>query len=307
MKKDTILSKGVITRTSGKKKPTKYSDIIEMGPDESVVYREKLFQMIFGTKTIDEKDKRIFHYLKKQQAMIAGGICTALFAGSDDFGDIDIYFRDEERCSKFYGNTLFGSPEITTKRAKTYRYNLEKIQIICDLRYMGKPAEIISKFDLRVNQCVYDIESQTFYMHKKFLEDLAAKKLTINPNANRPISTMKRVVKYVQKGYSISGPELIKLGIAINRLEINSTLDLLEQIEGVSSAMLAAKRLKFLNDKYKEDIEGFANALSNIDREDSVENKLEDYIEDKIKDTRINIALPGILIRRNPEADHVPF
>ena len=59
-----------------------------------------------------------------------------------------------------------------------------------------------------------------------------------NVDTKFPISSLYRVRKYLKRGFTLSGIEAIKLGLAIQRLEIKTHKELRRQIMGIDTLFL---------------------------------------------------------------------
>jgi len=56
--------------------------------------------------------------------------------------------------------------------------------------------------------------------------------------ASFPISSLFRLRKFLKKEYKISGCEIIKLGLSIEKLKIDTYVKLIEQLMGIDIAFL---------------------------------------------------------------------
>lgn len=83
---------------------------------------------------------------------------------------------------------------------RTYNYQDKKIQLI----YPGsnfKTGRLLNSFDLNV--CRFAMTPHHLFFSNTALSDLRDKKITLN-TISRPLSTIQRVFKYKQKGFTIS-------------------------------------------------------------------------------------------------------
>ena len=169
--------------------------------------------------------------------IVAGGFIRAYFAGEKP-SDMDLYFRNQE-CFLFFIKELQNSgwKEVAnTDRAVTFLKDGKCVQAI---RYrFGNPDEVIGMFDFTICQAsmtVYNTASLdpegidpengqgqgkiegNLWLHENFFEHLAARVLVFNPKAPMPLASLKRVIKYLKRGYSICDEGLIVLAEAINR------------------------------------------------------------------------------------------
>lgn len=236
-----ILRKPVIRRISKSKTKTFAPDNIVEFEDPSNKYRAVLLNKLFSGKSIENKrmDTKLFHYLKEKNVILAGGFLTSIFGNNDDFNDVDLFFKTEKDANAFFSKTLFKkNPVIKTQNAETFQYHDKVVQVIKRPDLNGSAKEILSRFDFTINQVAYDFATRKFYMGKEFFIDLAAKRLTYNVHAKNPISSLKRIVKYVKRGYSIDTQEILKLAIAVKNCKFETAKDIAYQLSAVSSALV---------------------------------------------------------------------
>lgn len=202
----------------------------------------------------------------KVNFMVAGGACTSVFSGQP-INDIDMFFASHKDAIKGvdiirsdgYYESKFSSPSAISWRSE----DGHKLQTID--KVFGPPKEILENFDFTVTMCAlvflpsspldmmglldekYYSDQSYFQMDENFLYHLAERLLVWNVNGKFPIATMFRVMKYKDKGYKVTGVELIKLALGINQLKIDTYADLKEQLEGIDTAMLKSLTDKFLD------------------------------------------------------------
>lgn len=75
-----------------------------------------------------------------------------------------------------------------------------KIQPICEREYFS-PIELIESFDL--TSCVSAYHEGTIFFTREFVRSAFKKQARIQ-NVSFPVATIKRIVKYAQKGYGVS-------------------------------------------------------------------------------------------------------
>jgi hypothetical protein len=79
-----------------------------------------------------------------------------------------------------------------------------------------------------INELVAD--GGTLTMHENFMEHLAGRQL-IFQGSPRPLSSLKRVVKYVARGYNIQDEELVKLAHQISSgIDFNNPAQIAAQV-----------------------------------------------------------------------------
>jgi hypothetical protein len=195
--------------------------------------------------------------LTKTNAIIAGGSITSLFSQSE-INDFDVYFRSKEDMIVFIRNAykqpgsasnfedLFilsenqivkfdGTFNITcqnqTARSITFTQNSNTIQLI-HFAYFETPNDIFDSYDFHCNMAAYDFSTGDFVLHEKFMEDVAARRLTFNEGTRYPIMSTLRIHKYIERGYTINRKELFKIGLTCSMLNLNSWESLIDQLSG---------------------------------------------------------------------------
>jgi len=150
-----------------------------------------------------------------QDCWIAGGSLRALFA-KEPIADVDIYgYNLEEK------NGL-----VMISKVGKY-YNAEnKIHIIYNgtrfdfIKIPFKNMEdCIEQFDFTV--CCCAVNQDYIVYHENFFVDLVGKNLVINqlPDA---FGTLKRLRKYIKRGYSIDNQNMFRLGVGLKYFDFNS-------------------------------------------------------------------------------------
>jgi hypothetical protein len=216
----------------------------------------------------------LLNVLKEARAIIAGGEIRAVFTDSK-ISDYDCYFRrleDLEKVQKHLDNSNTGAQCVyTSENALTYRKNGVTIQLIKRFFYEN-PERLIGDFDFTVCMGAYDIAENRLVLDEDFLKHNSQRRLVYNIKAHYPIASLVRAIKYESKyGYKIHGSEMIKIGLAINRLKIETFADLKEQIMGVDT-MLTRPILEALDNRMtaKYDLDEFMLVLDKC--LDSIEN-----------------------------------
>lgn len=188
----------------------------------------------------DLSDVKLLKTLQQARAIIAGGAIRAVFAG-ERISDYDIYFKTAggvHQVSRWLDDNEFDQFAVTPN-AESYSRNGLKIQlIIMSSLICENPVDIIKQFDYSVCMGAFDVESDAFILDPLFLEDVSRRELRYNISAKYPIASLFRLRKYLKKGYTISGLEMVKLGCAINNLQMKSYRDLRDQLQGIDTLFL---------------------------------------------------------------------
>lgn len=196
-------------------------------------------------KELDE----VVAVLRQCNAMLAGEAVTSLFT-DERVRDWDLYFRnvaDRDLAIKLF--TEKGQLTFQTDTAKTFKFGQRKkpFQIICMPELMGQPSDIFDSFDFTVCMGLFDFAADEFVLHDDFLKHLAQRKLVVHVGTRFPICSLLRVLKYQRRGFKISGVDMMKLALAVHRVELNTFKDLRRQMMGIDTAFLMA-----LTDRFKE-------------------------------------------------------
>lgn len=148
-----------------------------------------------------------FNYNKDEktrlQVMIAGGaIRDSLFG--EEFSDIDVFGLTKEDLDQFVKQNLTqqqGFKQVYfNKNLQTYKKGKVKVQII--YREYKSFSDILDEFDFTVCQFGYD--GEVVVCNPQAILDVHHKRIVINHLRNEYVfDTVRRVQKYIQKGYTI--------------------------------------------------------------------------------------------------------
>jgi len=186
--------------------------------------------------------------LRQCNAYIAGGAITALFSGQK-IRDWDIYFRTKEDCEKAI--TWFGINGVLaneTDTSKSYKLGKQEkpYQLIVLPDLFGDPADIFKCYDFTVCMGAYQFfadpalqPTEGFVFGDDFFKHIGQRRLVFHTGTMFPICSMLRVMKYIKRGFYITGMEILKIGLSVHSLKINTYADLRRQLQGIDTAFLA--------------------------------------------------------------------
>lgn len=186
--------------------------------------------------------------LRHANAYIAGGAVTSLFTGGK-IRDWDIYFRTADDCAKavtWFG--INGKLVNETDTSKSYQLGKQErpYQLIVLPDLFGGPEDIFKCYDFTVCMGAYQFFEQSadharegFVFGDDFLKHVAQRRLVFHTGTMFPICSMLRVMKYVKRGFFITGMETLKIGLSIHALKIETYADLRRQLQGIDTAFLA--------------------------------------------------------------------
>jgi hypothetical protein len=211
----------------------------------------------------DLKKAGIYELLDETGAIVAGGAIRAIFA-NEYISDIDVFFNAGSDINAFSAKILelgyksvFESPA-----AHTFSNGVFTVQAIKVI--YGNASEIINQFDYTVCMGAYDCRTNEFVLHDYFIEHIARRELYYNIDAKFPLSSIFRLKKYLKKGYTIPGTELIKLCLSMNKLEIKTYTDLKNQLMGIDTNFLSGLVSKLMEPEYSSTPYNFADFMTMV-------------------------------------------
>lgn len=234
--------------------------------------------------------KELIDIFKKYKGVLAGGTIRSLYCQKLDYkeedysevdkiSDFDIYFKEninyqdlKSELSKLgYTNTYETINAITLTDDEK---KLIPIQLIVLDFTIGQPETIINSIDFSVCAGAYDFEEEKFYLDKNFEEDNQKRKLRYNTKGRFPLAGLIRVNKYVEKKkYWISNLELLKIGLSIHNLKIDSYKDLKEQLNGIDTLLLEPLTRNLIEgedyemDKFMDEMEEYLERTLNKEKD----------------------------------------
>lgn len=219
---------------------------------EAYVLKEKI-------RTVD---KFLYDMMQKYNCYIAGGAIVSIFTGKK-INDYDIYFPSYNKEDGFNNDLKQFEDELklikgckrigVTDFATTYRINNNIIQIISIYKDSESIEEIMAKFDYECCMGAFSFkDNDEFVLGKHFLHHNANKKLMFNIETEFPFASFIRMKKYIEKGYDISGIDMLKIILACNNIVINTYADIRKHILGIDTLMLRDLTDKMLNDSMAE-------------------------------------------------------
>jgi hypothetical protein len=177
----------------------------------------------FGQKAAILKLIRLGLYrpIRDTGGMLCGGALTSLFS-STDIHDFDLYFKSRGLIKSFERDLrdaeVWTIQHSSTNATTWHNKKGIKVQIIQrpDL-ILEHACRVLDTFDFSVCSAGLDLESGVLWYHPHFFEDLKNKNLRYNLKAPAPINALKRVVKYVSRGFAISEEELNKIESRVDK------------------------------------------------------------------------------------------
>lgn len=156
----------------------------------------------------------------KDGVVLAGGALRALVNYDDNPSDYDLFFTKDKvmETELYFGakgyKVVFRCPknELTTMTAA----DGTKVQLITKEIY-SSPQELVDSFD--ITACCAAWDGEVFYKHDRFVFDNINKLINFN-RVDYPVATVKRLQKYIQKGFSMQSKAALDLVLMINKTEL---------------------------------------------------------------------------------------
>lgn len=171
------------------------------------------------------------HFLPKG-AMIAGGALTSAFTGQP-INDVDFYFKSKEdfieAVAQAYEESLWCVA--ATDRAVTFVQHDRVIQLM-HFDFFTDAQAVFDAFDYTIVMAAYDIDKEEFVFHEDFFKHAAQRFLRFHSGTRYPYGSLMRVLKYQDRGYKIGKSDLLRIGLAFQKVELNSWDDLAAAIGG---------------------------------------------------------------------------
>lgn len=199
-------------------------DNIKLGNTMNERQVKAYLQILFNDMLDHIKDDDM-RKLIKENTFIAGGVFRSLIT-NDKINDIDIFFKNKESVDKFitYAHKFFNHV-FKPKYGVRYRESDNSIMYVFRDKnptlqfiktFYGSVDEVIGRFDFKHTQIAYD----PYHDQIINFQDLRTKYLEYNENASHPIAALKRIFKFVKKGYYINDDELLKIIEHIHTLNL---------------------------------------------------------------------------------------
>jgi len=182
--------------------------------------------------------------------LVCGGAIGSMLLG-DEPNDYDIYFKRQPSCRLVMdhyfsmhpiialseGLRFDGRPHILhQKDVKFVSENAislkDNIQLIS--RFVGKPREIFSNYDFIHTNLAYNYFKDELILHPMALQSLMSKTL-IYSGSKYPLASILRIRKFVERGWTISVGQILKITLQLNKLDLSDPVVLSEQLLGVDS------------------------------------------------------------------------
>lgn len=183
------------------------------------------------TKELEQIKSAAAHFLPKG-AIIAGGALTSAFTGQP-INDVDLYFKSKEdfieAVAEAYESSLWCVA--ATDRAITFVSGDDVIQLM-HFDFFEDAEAVFDAFDYTIVMAAYDIDKAEFVFHEDFFKHAAQRFLRFHSGTRYPYGSLMRVLKYQDRGYKIGRSDMLRIGLALQKVELNSWEDLAKAIGG---------------------------------------------------------------------------
>lgn len=150
------------------------------------------------------KLRPVLKYLNPNIYLAGGSLRTLLKCSGEQVSDFDFFFKDFQEVQKLRDKLAEDQWEQTYECPLgflyTYKKGRHKLQLICETEYSSANL-LISSFDVSACMCCWHEGTLTFT--REFVRSVKTKQLR-TCNVSFPVATIKRLIKYAQKGYNCS-------------------------------------------------------------------------------------------------------
>lgn len=158
---------------------------------------------------------------------LAGGCFRAYFAPDENIDDIDIFCDSRSSAAKIVKrmrkinfkpyfvnqNAIKGIVQI---KGKKYKVDVVK-------RFYENEEICLKDFDFSVSKFAYNLKSKTITHSPNYFADLTLKRLVIpDLEYGNPLGSLKRLQKYINKGYTACNGTLLTIAKELNRVDLNN-------------------------------------------------------------------------------------
>lgn len=149
------------------------------------------------------KVRPVYKYLNSNIYLAGGSLRTVLKCAAEDVCDFDLFFKSlgevQPLRDKLEADGFEQTYECPDGFLYSYKRGKHKIQLICEVEY-ATPYVLLNSFDIAA--CIFCWHDGIFYYGREAVRSVFTKKLRVN-NVSFPVATLKRLVKYANKGYNI--------------------------------------------------------------------------------------------------------
>lgn len=185
-----------------------------------------------------------YEMFKEYKIILAGGAITSLMTGKE-VNDFDLYFRTPDALSAVFANIYNMSDDgfinqydlivkFATQRSMLCieKYSKSKVQLI-HYKTHDTIESVFDSFDYSVNMAAFDFATEEFVFHEDFWKAVSQRVLRFNPKTDFPVTSLMRVQKYKEKGYSISKAQMLRIAFTIASRDYSSWEKVKNEVSGL--------------------------------------------------------------------------
>lgn len=182
-------------------------------------------------KELDQIKAAAGYFLPKG-GIIAGGAITSVFTGQP-IADVDIYFKSSKDFIEAVGQAYDESfwCVAATDRAVTFAHRDCIVQLM-HFDWFATAEEVFDAFDFTTCMGAYDVDKEEFIFHEYFFKHSSQRYLNFHAGTRYPLNSLLRVLKYQSKGYKIGRSDMLRIGLRLSTLDLQSWDDLADAIGG---------------------------------------------------------------------------
>lgn len=142
-------------------------------------------------------------FLNTQDTWLGGGAIRAAFA-NEEIADYDMFFgsslaaaKVEVELESLGAETIFKCPQ---GKLTTMKYQGMKIQLITEFFYFDM-NQLIDTFD--ITACRFATDGNVIVTRYSSIRDTWKRQINLH-RVDFPVATMKRIAKYIKKGYKLT-------------------------------------------------------------------------------------------------------
>jgi hypothetical protein len=179
----------------------------------------------------------VWDIFRECNVIIAGGAITSTFSNKD-VNDVDVYVRNKYDFAKFimavYASNHALIPANMTNRSILFRDKAtqQDVQLIV-YKYFPTVDDIFNDYDFTINMGALECNDDKFTFHDDFFKHNAQRYLQFHTGTAYPLISALRVQKYIDRGYTISKSQMLRLLLTISQLSIATWDQLKDEIGGM--------------------------------------------------------------------------
>ena len=165
----------------------------------------------------------------EQNAYIAGGAIVSL-ALNEIVHDIDIFFKGADSAQKvkqYFKECDSPYVKALTDNGITFRASTGVFQFVT--RFTGPVDRVFTSFDFEHCKAYFDLATHDLVYNKDIIYN---KKLVYTGEDEYPVNTLKRLVRFVRRGWRPSNDTILNLATKLNSIDFKSEEGRAQQLIG---------------------------------------------------------------------------